>query len=52
MSNDQKTLYVVVKSASSDDYAYLLRLDTATQYDPGVVEALSKVAGRRHPARM
>ncbi len=29
-----------------------LRLDTATQYDPGVVEALSKVAGRRHPARM
>ncbi len=25
-----------------------LRLDTATEYDPGVVEALSKVAGRRH----
>ncbi|HUZ35219.1 MAG TPA: HD domain-containing phosphohydrolase [Streptosporangiaceae bacterium] len=25
-----------------------LRLDTAVEYDPGVVEALSKVAGRRH----
>jgi response regulator RpfG family c-di-GMP phosphodiesterase len=29
-----------------------LRLDTAAQYDPEVVEALSKVTGRRHPARM
>ena len=29
-----------------------LRLDTAVQYDPGVVEALSKVTGRLHPARM
>ena len=28
-----------------------LRLDTATEYDPGVVEALSKVAGRGHAGR-
>ena len=27
-----------------------LRLDTATEYDPRVVEALAKVAGRRHGA--
>ncbi len=30
LSNDQETLYVVVKSASSSDYAYLLGLDTTT----------------------
>jgi hypothetical protein len=29
-----------------------LRLDTAAQYDPTVVEALSKVTGRRHPGRL
>jgi len=29
-----------------------LRLDTAAEYDPGVVEALSRVAGRRSSARM
>jgi len=29
-----------------------LRLDTAAQYDPKVVEALSKVTGRRYPGRM
>jgi acid phosphatase family membrane protein YuiD len=29
-----------------------LRLDTATEYDPGVVEALSKVVGRASLARM
>jgi hypothetical protein len=29
-----------------------LRLDTAAEYDPGVVEALSKVTGRRHPGRL
>ena len=29
-----------------------LRLDTAAQYDPKVVEALSKVTGRRCPGRM
>src|SRR6202049_1687460 len=29
-----------------------LRLDTAVQYDPGGVEALSQVNGRLHPARM
>jgi response regulator RpfG family c-di-GMP phosphodiesterase len=28
-----------------------LRLDTATEYDPQVVEALAKVAGRRHRSR-
>jgi hypothetical protein len=28
-----------------------LRLDTATEYDPRVVEALAKVAGRRHRGR-
>jgi hypothetical protein len=28
-----------------------LRLDTASEYDPRVVEALAKVAGRRHPRR-
>jgi hypothetical protein len=28
-----------------------LRLDTATEYDPRVVEALAKVAGRRHRSR-
>ncbi len=25
-----------------------LRLDTATEYDPAVVEALARVAGQRH----
>ncbi len=30
LSNDEQTLYVVVKSAVSDAYAYLLGLDTAT----------------------
>ena len=29
-----------------------LRLDTAAEYDPGVVEALSKVAGRWQPGRL
>jgi hypothetical protein len=29
-----------------------LRLDTAAEYDPGVVEALSKVAGRWYPGRL
>jgi HD domain len=29
-----------------------LRMDTAVQYDPEVVAALSKVTGRRHPGRM
>jgi hypothetical protein len=29
-----------------------LRLDTAAQYDPKVVAALSKVTGRRYPGRM
>lgn len=29
-----------------------LRLDTAAEYDPGVVEALSKVAGRWDPGRL
>jgi uncharacterized membrane protein YgcG len=29
-----------------------LRLDTAVQYDPKVVEALGKVTGRRYPGRM
>jgi hypothetical protein len=29
-----------------------LRLDTAAQYDPEVVEALAKVTGRRYPGRM
>jgi hypothetical protein len=29
-----------------------LRLDTAAQYDPTVVEALRKVTGRRHPGRL
>ncbi len=29
-----------------------LRLDTASEYDPGVVEALSRVAGRRSLARL
>ena len=28
-----------------------LRLDTAAEYDPGVVEALSEVAGRRLASR-
>jgi hypothetical protein len=28
-----------------------LRLDTAAEYDPMVVEALAKVAGRRHLRR-
>jgi HD domain-containing protein len=28
-----------------------LRLDTAAEYDPAVVEALAKVAGRRQPSR-
>ena len=28
-----------------------LRLDTATEYDPRVVEALAEVAGRRHRSR-
>jgi response regulator RpfG family c-di-GMP phosphodiesterase len=28
-----------------------LRLDTATEYDPQVVEALAKVAGRRRRSR-
>jgi len=28
-----------------------LHLDTATEYDPRVVEALAKVAGRRHRRR-
>jgi glucose/arabinose dehydrogenase len=30
LSNDETTLYVVVKSATTDAYAYLLGLDTAT----------------------
>jgi hypothetical protein len=30
LSNDQATLYVVVKSASTDNYAYLLGLDATT----------------------
>jgi hypothetical protein len=29
-----------------------LRLDTAVEYDPGVVEALTKVAGRSYPGRL
>jgi HD domain len=29
-----------------------LRLDTAVEYDPGVVEALTKVAGRWYPGRL
>jgi hypothetical protein len=29
-----------------------LQLDTAAQYDPAVVAALSKVTGRRHPERL
>jgi len=29
-----------------------LRLDTATEYDPGVVEALAKVTSRAYPARL
>jgi hypothetical protein len=29
-----------------------LRLDSAAQYDPTVVDALSKVTGRRHPGRL
>jgi hypothetical protein len=29
-----------------------LSLDTAAEYDPGVVEALAKVTGRRHPSRL
>jgi hypothetical protein len=29
-----------------------LRLDTASEYDPGVVEALSEVAGKRLASRL
>jgi hypothetical protein len=42
-------------SADRDRYTAALerlRLDTAVQYDPGVVEALTKVTGRRYPGRL
>jgi hypothetical protein len=42
-------------SADRDRYTAALerlRLDTAVEYDPGVVEALTKVTGRRYPGRL